>query len=557
MTTAARTRVAIIGAGPAGIITAIELGRRGVPVTVLEEDVDPPRMPKANATTARTMEHYRRLGFSRAIRSLGLPADYRQDVAYFTRFATHELARLPGSTRGDAERIRAGATSRWPTPEPLHRAQQMFIEPVLLAEARKYSSIDLRLGWRALKIGRAGPATLIEAVRVSDNATLEIKSDYLVGCEGPRSLTRDFMGVEYSGLREEEREFLGGRMLSIYFDSPAFYAQCGHAPAWQYWAFNPQRRGIVVAIDGYSQFGAAVQLARGQVPTETFASECLGLAMGRSFPHRIIGTAQWTAGYTLVAERLQDESAEPRSFLVGDSAHLFTPTGGQGYNTAVDDAANLGWKLAAVCQGWGGSLLLQTYEAERKPIAHRNTQFARAMAESIGRLPVPPHIEDATKAGEQARQELGLRLRQHAEREFDIPGIHLGVIYSDSPIVANEGLPPPSDDPHRYVPNTTPGARAPHVWVSDDVSLFDRFGRDFTLVCAGRGDTDNVSPLMVAARGMRLPCEVIHERSDEVRDIYGFDYVLVRPDHHIAWRGNAMPDDCRSLLKQVTGHPTR
>ncbi len=553
MTATLRTRVTIIGAGPAGIITAIELGRRGVPVVVLEEDDAPPRMPKANATTARTMEHYRRLGFSGAIRALGLPADYPQDVTYFTRFSTYELARLAGASRGEAERARAAGMSRWPTPEPLHRAQQMYIEPLLVAEARKYPSIDLRAGWRATKLERAALGTRVEAVRETDGATIGIDTDYLVGCEGPRSITRGFLGSEYSGLREEDREFLGGRMLSIYFEAPSFYAHCKHAPSWQYWALNPQRRGLAVAIDGTSQFLAAAQLARGQMPTEAFAAECLALAMGREFPHKIIATAQWTAGYTLVAERFQDAASEPRVFLVGDSAHLFTPTGGQGYNTAVDDAANLGWKLGAVCRGWGGPRLLQSYEIERKPIAHRNTQFARAMAESIGRLPVPAHIEDDTADGARAREALGTLLKRHAEREFDIPGIHLGVVYSRSPIVADDGLPAPSDDWHSYTPNSTPGARAPHVWVAEGVSIFDRFGREFTLACLGHGDARGADALSSAARSLGVPCDVIEEKSEEARDIYGFDYVLVRPDHHVAWRGNAMPADCEALIRRVAG----
>ena len=151
----------------------------------------------------------------------------------------------------------------------------------------------------------------------------------------------------------------------------------------------------------------------------------------------MLGVAEWTAGYTLVAERF----GAGRAFIAGDAAHLFTPTGGQGYNTSVDDVSNLGWKLAAACQGWGGPRLLPSYEAERKPIAHRNTSFARAMADSIGKVELPAALDEESAAGEAARTVLGERLYRHAATEFDVPGIHLGVFYAGSPVVVPDGSP--------------------------------------------------------------------------------------------------------------------
>ena len=549
-----RLRIAIVGGGPAGLIAAIELGRRGIPVTLFEEDPEPLKVPKANATTARTMEHFRRLGFSRDVRALGLPKDYRQDIAYFTRYAEFELARLPGPSRQEAEASRASATSRWPTPEPLHRAQQMFIEPVLVAQARRYPAIDLRLGWRIVKVAPSASTTCLEAVCVADGRTETFEAVYLIGCEGPRSLTRNAIGVGYAGLREEDRDFMGGRMLTIFFEAPDFFNMVPHPPAWQYWAINPTRRGVAVAIDGKQQFVLLAQLARGQAASQEFASECIVRTMGRELPHRLLATGEWTAGLMLVAERFQHPSDQPRIFLLGDAAHLFTPTGGQGYNTAVDDAVNLGWKLAATCAGWGGPHILASYERERKPIAERNTQFARAMADSIGRLPVPAHIEDKTPAGREARAELGRVLRHHAEREFDVPGIHFGTFYANSPIIEADGASLPVDAWDSYVPHTTPGARAPHVWIADDVSIFDCLGRDFTLLRLGSGTAGDATAFNAAAAALGLPLDVVDIAATEARDIYGFDHVLVRPDHHIAWRGNALPGNPRPLLERVMGH---
>src|SRR5882672_4355727 len=177
----ARTRVAIVGGGPSGLILAIELGRRGVPCVLLEEDATPPTLPKANATTSRTMEHYRRLGFAGEIRSLGLPEDYPQDIAYFTRYTRHELARLPGRTRREAQAAREGADSRWPTPEPLHRVQQMYIEAILKSQAERWPAADVRFGWRALKLERQDNGVAIEAKEVTTGRLQRIEADYAVG----------------------------------------------------------------------------------------------------------------------------------------------------------------------------------------------------------------------------------------------------------------------------------------------------------------------------------------------------------------------------------------
>jgi len=544
------TQVVIAGGGPAGLITAIELGRRGIACVLAEEDEGPPQFPKANATTSRSMEHYRRLGFAPEIRALGLPLDHPQDIAYFTRYAAHEMARVPWRSRREALAAREEATSRWPTPEPLHRTQQMYIEPVLKRQAERWPAIDLRFGWRLVGMQSRpnGVSAALEKIASGRRETLEC--EYLVGADGPRSIVRGSVGIEYQGWAGEERDFMGGRMLALYFRSRDFYDLVPAQRCWQYWAVNRERRSFLCAIDGESLLVYHTQLPRGEEPTEAFARKSLALSTGRDFPIEVIGTATWTAGFTLVAEHYADRQG--RAFLAGDAAHLFTPTGGQGYNTAVDDCANLGWKLAAACQGWGGPRLLGTYETERKPIGHRNTGFARAMADSIGRMAIPEDLEEETPEGARSRDELGRKLVAHCNREFDIPGIHFGVFYGGSPIVCDDGTPPPADDWHRYTPHATPGARAPHLWLSDGVSIFDRFGRDFTLLRLG-GAGHDASKIQAAARRRGATIDVLDVPLPEARDLYGRDLVLVRPDHHVAWRGNAVPADPQAVIDRVLG----
>jgi len=543
-------RVLIAGGGPSGLIVAIELGRRGVPCLLVEEQSGPPDFPKANATTSRSMEHYRRLGFAHEVRALGLPPDYPQDIAYFTRYSRHELARVRWRSRREAIEAREDAHSRWPTPEPLHRTQQMYIEAVMRRHARKWPAVDARFGWRLVEF--AGSRDDVDATieEVATGRRESVHADYLVGCDGPRSMVREALGIRYHGWAGEERDFMGGRMLAVYFRSPAFYDLVPPRRSWQYWAVNRVRRSFICSIDGEGLFVLHTQLPRGQAPTEAYARESMVLSAGREYPLEILATAPWTAGFTLVAERYSDPHG--RVLVAGDAAHLFTPTGGQGYNTSVDDCSNLGWKLAAVCQGWGGPGLLATYQSERRPIGERNTRFARAMADSIGRMPVPETLEDDTPAGEAARAALGAQLTAHCDREFDIPGIHFGVFYGGSDIVCDDGTPPPVDDWHRYTPHATPGARAPHLWLVDGVSIFDRFGRDFTLLRLG-GARHDTRGLEDAARGRGAPLAVLDVESEEARELYGRDLVLVRPDHHIAWRGNAAPAAPLNVIDRATG----
>jgi hypothetical protein len=273
--------------------------------------------------------------------------------------------------------------------------------------------------------------------------------------------------------------------------------------------------------------------------------------VGRKIKTEILSRGSWTAGHALVAERFQSG----RVFLAGDAVHLFTPAGGLGYNTAIEDAVNLGWKLAAVIRGNGGHDLLESYEAERKPLAIRNTGYARAFADSLGLFEPAAEIEAETPEGEAARARAGAYLEKHTRAEFNIPGITFGGRYDGSPIIVSDGTEPPADRPNEYIPTACPGGRAPHLWLGENVSLYDRFDFEWTLLRIGRSPPSG-EKLMLAAAELGLDLPSLDLPSDEARDLYGADLALVRPDQIVAWRGNAI-SNAPALLDRVLGRVDR
>jgi 2-polyprenyl-6-methoxyphenol hydroxylase-like FAD-dependent oxidoreductase len=529
---------------------AIELGRRGIDAVVLEEKISPLRFPAANATQARTMEHYRRLGFADKVRAQGLPPDYPTDIAYFTRLTSYELARfrLP-SARSATDLIKKLGGS-WSAAELPHRCSQMFIERVLRDEAEALKSITILSGWRATALRENTGGIEIDAESVDGQQRRTLAGAYCVGADGAHSFTRKTLGFTYIGDSAVTRNFLGGRMFAIYFRSAALYNLIPHPRAWMYWTVNRDRRCLMPAINGRDEFAFHTQLTNNQRPediTDADAKAMFQAALGASLDIKILMRSNWNAGYTLVAEQFSCG----RIFIAGDAAHLFTPTGGLGYNTAVEDAVNLGWKLAAVIKGWGGSAMLASYGFERPIVAKRNTAFARGFADSVGLFVPPAELEDATAAGEDARRVAGEHLNKHVRAEFDIPGITFGGRYDGSAIIVPDEVAPPPDAANTYVPTACPGGRAPHFWFADGRSLYDLFGDEFTLLRLGK-KPPAATAFVQAASALGVPLSVVDIASDDVRELYEADLALIRPDQIVAWRGGSV-DNAMSVLRRTSG----
>jgi len=543
--------VVIVGGGPCGLMLAIELGRRNISTVVLEEKTTPSRFPSANATQARTMEHYRRLGFAEKVRARGLPPDYPTDIAYFTRYTKYELARFSLPSARQAREIVRTLTGSWSAAELPHRVSQIFVEDVLREEAAGLPSVSLRPGWQMTGMRDNGDYVEVETERGDGAKRATLRAAYAVGADGGGSRTRKLLGYNYLGESGAVRDFVGGRMFAIHFRSPRLYDVIPFPRAWMYWAVNRERRAFLPSVNGRDEFTFHTQLRTDEQAdriTDAQAKAMFHASLGAELDVDIIGRSTWNAGYTLVAEKYQ----RGRIFLGGDAAHLFTPTGGLGYNTAVEDAVNLGWKLAAVLNGWGGPALLDSYEAERQALARRNTTYARGFADSVGLYVPPPELEDDSPAGEAARKKASDHFNYHARFEFNIPGITFGGRYDGSSIIVGDGTAPPPDKPNEYVPTACPGGRAPHLWLGDGRSLYDELGFEFTLLRLGDKAPD-AAPFQAAAAAQGVPLTVVDIAAEEARDLYEADLVLIRPDQIVAWRGSTTADAAR-LLRQASGH---
>jgi 2-polyprenyl-6-methoxyphenol hydroxylase-like FAD-dependent oxidoreductase len=552
MTTALRTDVLIAGGGPCGLMLANELGRRGVSCLLVDPKPGTAFNPQANATQARTMEHFRRLGFAGEIRAQGLPADHPTDIAYFTRYAGHELARLQLPTAAQAVSNIKAMGGSWSAAELPHRVSQKFVEATLRRQAESLPGIDVRYGWALESFQEHGGHVQAQVRASTGGEARDVQAAYLVGADGPRSMVRSALGIAWDGASGIKREFMGGKMFAVYLRAPDFYRFFPHARAWMYVSVNPQRRAFMASVDGQSEFAFHAAVHEGEDAeawTAADAQRIVDEAMGTHLPITVLSVGTWTAGHSLVAQGFQ----RGRVFIAGDAAHLFTPTGGLGYNTAVEDAVNLGWKLAAVLRGQAPPQLLDSYGTERKPLAARNTAYARTFADSVGRFSATALLEQAGPEGEAERARASAYLNTHVRLEFNIPGVTFGGRYDGSPLIVKDGSSPPPDEAGNYQPSASPGGRAPHAWLEDGSSLYDSLNFEWTLLVLGP-DAPGSRGFVDGAAASGLDLRVVTHPSADLRALYEAPLALIRPDQIVAWRGSD-DSDARQVLAQVSGHP--
>jgi 2-polyprenyl-6-methoxyphenol hydroxylase-like FAD-dependent oxidoreductase len=533
--------VIIVGAGPVGLTLAIELGWRGVPALVFDEGDGVPIYPTNNQANARTMEFMRRWGIADKARYECFPIEWGNDVCFVTGFLGYELCRFPHAF--EWELVDGVPTPTEATPEPMIWCPKLWYDVILRDHAMSYPTNEIRYGWRVQSFRQDASGVTVEAVDLKSGRSDRVRARYLAACDGASSAIRRALGIQLQGA------FAEGYNASIYARIPALKELLPFKTATQYHTLDNGARANLSAMDGKTHWRINVRIRADEV--DTFDPlRAVYQTLPAEIPVEIINWRPW-AGHSVVADRYQDG----RVFLVGDAAHLNWPMGGFGMNTGQADAVDLGWKLAAVREGWGGEYLLASYGPERRPIAERNVRESQDTVKKDYALVAPPGLTDPTAEGERIRREVGRHIWETQNKHFYTMGIQLGYCYEDSPICVPDGTPPPPDEigkRQRYLPSARPGARAPHAWLPDGRSTLDLFGHGFVLLRFG-GDEADTRGIARAAADRRVPFRVVDIADRKIRDLYERRFVLVRPDGHVAWRSDAPPDDAGALIDRVRG----
>lgn len=525
------TDVLVIGSGPAGLAAAIELGTRGVRVLLVDRNARVGLAPRAKTTNVRTRTHLRRWGIAGELAAQApFGVDYPNDMVFVTRLAGRELARFEDAFNAAPERSPL-------YPEHAQWVPQYALEKVMLEKVRSLPSVEVRFETSFVSADQTNDKV---SAQLQDEAkqSIEVVARYLIGADGARSRVRELIGAKLEGRHGLSHHY------NIIFRAPGLAEAHGHGPAVVYWqigkhgfsAISPMDKGDIWA------FGPGGAKAGDSLSNDE-AAALIAERTGIDLPYEILSADAWTA-----SELLADHYADRRIILAGDACHLHPPAGGYGMNMGVGDGVDLGWKIAADVQGWGGPELVASYEAERRPV-HRAV-IDEAMANyALYVAPPPPEIEDETPQGEAVRARLGAAILASKGREFNTLGTVLGLCYAASPIVASEPAAPPPHDSQVYRPDARPGCLAPHAWLPDGRSLYDLFGQGFALIVAEDVAPGEVDHAVREARALDVPFTVV-KPAIPVLELYGAKLTLVRPDQHVAWRGDRWD---RAFLR-ATGH---
>ena len=530
--------VLVAGAGPVGLALAIELGSRGVRCLVVERNDRVGYSPRAKTTNARTREHLRRWGIAETLRDASpIPRDYPFDVVFATRMTGPTLARFENVSEGGRERSELYSEGgQW--------VPQYTLEEVLRTRAASLPGVEVRFQAELCRFEQDAHGVTAEVKDLRTGETRTIRCAYLVGADGGASMVRGAIGARMVG---DERKVFGN--YSIIFKAPDLARRHLHGRAVMYWMVNPEVSALLGPMDMHGLWFFMATKLPGFIGPETFEPvELIRRGTGiADLQIEVVRDDPWTAR-SLIADRYH----RGRVFLAGDACHLHPPFGGFGMNMGVGDAADLGWKLAAVLRGWGGPGLLDSYEQERRPVHQRTIDEAAANYATVGNELARPGIEEEGPEGDKVRREVGDEILASKIREFKTLGLVLGAHYAGSPIVVPDGTRPPPEHARHYVPSASPGCLAPHAWLLDGTSLYDHFGQGFTLLVT-EGDAGQADALAAAAARLGVPLEVVAPGDERLRRLYRARLALIRPDQHVAWRGDAAPEDAARILDAARG----
>ncbi len=532
------TPILIAGGGPVGMALAAELGFQGQPCMVIERRDGVVSHPKMNMISTRTMEFARRWGFARELREKAWPPEHPLNVSFVTSLTGYEIA----SFHFPAYKDRV-----WPhTPEGHQRCSQLWFDPMIQKRALESGTVDARFRtiFRDFSQDEDGVTATIEN---RDTGRQEkIRARYLVGCDGAESMVRESLGIAMPDSKSLSFD------VNIFFESEELMELHKRFMAMMYWVYDENGYWAqFISVDGRGLWRISMVTQELMTDFSNFDADAyIRKAVGTGISYKLNSLLAWERH-----RRVANSYRKGRVFICGDAAHQYSPTGGLGMNTGIQEAVDLAWKLNADISGWGGRNLLDSYEAERRPVAIYNNEAATSNFLRLISVPCGPDINKDNVDGDKIRaQGRDLILKNNFNEEYEQEGITVGYRYDASPICVQDGTPVPPVTTTTYTQTARPGARAPHGWLDEAAgkSTIDLFGKGFVLLRFG-ASLDDAKPLLDAARKAKMPIATYAIMDGKIAALYERKLVLVRPDGHVAWRGDVVPDDAVAVIDRVRG----
>jgi len=530
------TPVLIVGGGPVGLALAADLGRRGIACVLVEQGDGTIYHPRANTVNSRTMEFCRRWGIAEEVRQAGTPPDFPLDIIYCTGLNGYPLARVERPTYGGHQPLPT-------TPERSQRCNQLFFDPIMRKLAASFPSVQLRYRCRFESFTESADGVTCQVHDLAADRRETIRARYLVACCAGRSSVPQALGVRWEGqpvLSYHLNVFLKIKELWVRHDKgkAAFYFfvdETGGGPS-------------LIELDGRELWRLGISTGQTLVaPEQMDIAAIMKEFVGPGIPYELVSVLPWTCR-SVVADTWQRGNV----FLAGDAVHQHSPSGGFGMNTGLGDAVDLAWKLAAALDGWGGPALIDSYEIERKPVARRIVREATENQGPIGEAATRALIRAPGAEGDRARARLHDEILRERTRVFVSDGLVLGYRYEPSPVIVPDGTPAPEEAVSKYTPTARHGSRAPHAWLAEGRSTLDLFGDGFALL-AFNGAAADAAPIVAAAQARAVPLKLSAIDDPTIAALYERHLVLVRPDGHVCWRGDAPPADPLALIDRVRG----
>jgi 2-polyprenyl-6-methoxyphenol hydroxylase-like FAD-dependent oxidoreductase len=524
-----RYQVVIVGAGPVGAALAVDLGLRGISCALVESRPGLQRIPKGQNLTHRTLEHFHSWGIAGELRNARvMPPGY--PIGEVTAY---------GSLAGQYWHAPAGREIVQPYYfQKNERLPQYCMEAVLRRKLAELPGVAVRLGWTAQALEQDEGGVRVSISEEAGAGREDLEADYVAGCDGANSIVRKQAGIGRGGTDFDQL------MVLVVFRSRELHDKLKRFPERStYRVMHPELRG-------YWQFFGRIDVGEGwffhaPVPSDTtrdnfdfhrLLEDAAGFPFACEFDH---------VGFWDLRVAVAESYRAGRVFIAGDAAHSHPPYGGYGLNNGLEDAVNLGWKLQAAFEGWGGEKLLRSYDAERRPVF---TEIAedfiaariRRDAEFLARYSPERGRAEFERAWRERENDIGSRVRNYEPN------------YEGSPVIAGPaGGTCSASGKHSF--STRAGHHLAPRMLSSGRNVFEELSRAGFSLLAFDADARAVADFERAAQSLRVPLKVVRDSWKDERVAYESRLVLVRPDQFVAWTGDSAPQDTRALFGRICG----